>query len=251
MADLQAGAQRLRELLLADELLVLANVWDVASARLVAGLGHPALATASAAVTAALGYPDDDTIPPDEMFAAVRRIATAVEVPVTADLEAGYELEPAELVERLLGAGAVGLNLEDTDHHGDGAFVDAEVQASRLRAVREAAGAAGVDLVLNARVDTPDPGEALARARLYVEAGADSVYPINLSDAGDLRSFVSQLGAPVNALVRPGSPTLAELRSWGVARVSFGPGLQHVALGAVERFLKRIDPDEPVYRDRR
>ena len=87
---------------------MLANVWDVASARLVAGLGHPALATASAAVTASLGYPDDDTIPPDEMFAAVGRIAAAVDVPVTADVEAGYGLEPVELVERLLGAGARG-----------------------------------------------------------------------------------------------------------------------------------------------
>ena len=98
---------------------MLANVWDVASARLVAGLGHPAIATASAAVTASLGYQDDDSIPPDEMFAAVGRIAAAVEVPVTADVEAGYRLEPEELVGRLLAAGAVGLNLEDTDHHGE------------------------------------------------------------------------------------------------------------------------------------
>lgn len=250
MVELQDRAERLRALLLAEELLVLANVWDVASARLVAGLGHPALATASAAVTASLGYPDDDTIPPDEMFEAVRRITAAVEVPVTADVEAGYELEPDALVGRLLGAGAVGMNLEDTDHHGHGRFLEAGAQASRLRSVKDAARAAGVDVVLNARVDTPDLAEALERARLYVEAGADSVYPINLSEAADLRSFVSELGAPVNALVRPGSPTLSELASWGVARVSFGPGLQHVALAAVERLLERIDPDEPVYRDR-
>jgi 2-methylisocitrate lyase-like PEP mutase family enzyme len=248
MADLAAHVERLRALLLADELLVLANVWDVASARLVAGLGHPALATASAAVTASLGYPDDDTIPPDEMFAAVRRIAAAVEVPLTADLEAGYELEPGELVARLLGAGAVGMNLEDTDHHGDADFVDADVQAGRLGAVKEAGRAAGVDLVLNARVDTPDLDEALRRARLYVAAGADCVYPINLSEHDAIRSFVAELDAPVNVLVRPGSPTLAELEALGVARVSFGPGLQRVALGALERFLGRIDPNEPVYR---
>ena len=110
---------------------MLANVWDVASARLVAGLGHPAIATASAAVTASLGYPDDDSIPPDEMFAAVGRIAAAVEVPVTADVEAGYGLEPVELVERLLGAGAVGMNLEDTDHHGDAELVDADAPGAR------------------------------------------------------------------------------------------------------------------------
>lgn len=248
MADLAAHAGRLRTLLLADELLVLANVWDVASARLVAGLGHPALATASAAITASLGHPDDDTIPPDEMFAAVRRITAAVEVPVTADVEAGYRLEPVDLVGRLLGAGAVGMNLEDTDHHGDVEFVDAEAQARRLKAVKDAAGKAAVDLVLNARVDTPDLEDALRRARLYVEAGADCVYPINLAEPGDIRSFVAELGAPVNVLVRPGSPTLAELQSWGVARVSLGPGLQRVALAAAERFVSRIDPDEPVYR---
>ena len=248
MADLSVHAERLRALLLADELLVLANVWDVASARLVAGLGHPALATASAAVTASLGYPDDDTIPPDEMFAAVRRITAAVEVPVTADIEAGYELEPVELVERLLGAGGVGMNLEDTDHHGDGELVDADVQAARLSAVKDAGRTAAVDLVLNARVDTPDLEEAVRRARLYVAAGADCVYPINLSEPDEIRSFVTELGAPVNVLVRPGSPTLAELGSWGVARVSFGPGLQRVALGALERFLGRLDPNEPVYR---
>ncbi len=248
MADLAAHAERLRTLLLADELLVLANVWDVASARLVAGLGHPALATASAAITASLGHPDDDTIPPDEMFAAVRRITAAVEVPVTADVEAGYRLEPVDLVGRLLGAGAVGMNLEDTDHHGDAEFVDAEAQARRLRTVKDAAGAAAVDVVLNARVDTPDLVDALRRARLYVEAGADCVYPINLAEPDDIRAFVSELGAPVNVLVRPGSPTLAELQSWGVARVSLGPGLQRVALAAAERFVSRIDPDEPVYR---
>ncbi len=248
MADLPAHAERLRALLLADELLVLANVWDVSSAQLVAGQGHPALATASAAVTASLGYPDDDTIPPGEMFAAVRRIASAVDLPVTVDLEAGYGLEPAELVAGLLGAGGVGMNLEDTEHHGDGEFVDADAQGARLAAVKDAGRAAGTDVVLNARVDTPDIGEALRRARLYVEAGADCVYPINLSEPEDIRSFVTDLGAPVNVLVRPGSPTFAELQSWGVARVSFGPGLQRVALGALERFLSSLDPSEPVYR---
>jgi 2-methylisocitrate lyase-like PEP mutase family enzyme len=248
MEHLASHAERLRSLHHADELLLLANVWDVASARVVAGLGYPALATASAAVTAALGYPDDDTIPPDEMFAAIGRIAAAVDVPLTADVEAGYRLEPDELVGRLLRAGAVGMNLEDTDHHGDAEFVDPEVHSRRLAAVKDAGRAAGVDVVLNARVDTPDLDEALRRAPLYIEAGADCVYPINLSDTDDVRAFVSQVGAPVNVPVRPGGPTLNELRALGVARVSFGPGLQRVALGALERFLERISPDEPVYR---
>jgi 2-methylisocitrate lyase-like PEP mutase family enzyme len=248
MEHLAAHAERLRSLHHADELLVLPNVWDAASARLVADLGYPAIATASAAVTASLGFPDDDTIPPDEMFAAVRRVAEAVDRPVTADVEAGYRLDPAGLVERLLGAGAVGLNLEDSDHHGDADLVDPDEHAARLGAVKEAGRAAGVDVVLNARVDTPDLDEALRRAPLYVDAGADCVYPINLSDTNDVRAFVSQVAAPVNVGVRPGGPTLNELQELGVARVSFGPGLQRVALAALERFLERMDPDEPIYR---
>ncbi|HEU0024956.1 MAG TPA: isocitrate lyase/phosphoenolpyruvate mutase family protein [Thermoleophilaceae bacterium] len=250
MEQLTTKAERLRELHAADELLVLANVWDVATARFVAGLGHPAVATASAAVTASLGYADADSIPPDEMFAAVGRIAAAVEVPVTADVEAGYELEPTELVDRLLQAGAVGLNIEDTDHHGDEELVEAEIHALRLRAVKAAGRAAGVDVVLNARVDAQDLDEALRRARIYREVGADCIYPIHISEAKEIKAFVDGVDAPANVLVRAGSPTLGQLRALGVARVSFGPGLQHVALGALERFLGRIDPDEPVYPER-
>jgi 2-methylisocitrate lyase-like PEP mutase family enzyme len=247
LARLSAQADALRALHLGKDLLVLANVWDVASARLVAGLGHPAIATASAAVTASLGYPDEDSIPAEEMFAAVGRIAAAVEVPVTADVEAGYGLESVELVGRLLGAGAVGLNLEDTDHHSESEFVDEHVQAKRLREVKDAARAAGVDVVLNARVDAPGLDEALHRALLYRAAGADCIYPIKLSERDDLRAFVAEVDAPVNVLLRPGSPSLGELRELGVARVSFGPGLQLVALSALEGFLTRIGPDKPVY----
>jgi 2-methylisocitrate lyase-like PEP mutase family enzyme len=246
MKRLAEHAERLRALHHREDLLVLPNVWDVASARLVAGLGYPAIATASAAVTASLGHEDDDCMPPEEMLAAVGRIAAAVDLPVTADVEAGYRLEPGDLVGRLLGAGAVGMNLEDTDHHGEGDFVAADAQAERLAAVKDAGRAAGVDVVLNARVDTPDLDEALGRARLYADAGADCVYPINLA-AGDIRDFTAGVDLPVNVSVRPGFPTLNELHDLGVARVSFGPGLQRVALGAVERFLGRLDPDAPVY----
>jgi 2-methylisocitrate lyase-like PEP mutase family enzyme len=249
MERLAEHAERLRALHHADDLLVLANVWDVASARLVAGLGHPAIATASAAVTASLGHEDDDSIPADEMFGAVGRIAAAVEVPVTADVEAGYRLEPEDLVGRLLGAGAVGMNLEDTDHHGGAGFVDADAQATRLAAVKDAGRSAGVDVVLNARVDTPDLDEALRRARLYAEAGADCVYPINLGARPEaIRDFTAGVEVPVNVYVAPGSPTLNELHELGISRVSFGPGLQQVALAALERFLGRIDPDVPVYK---
>lgn len=160
--------------------LVLPGPWDAASARVLADAGFPALATPSAGVAASLGYEDGAT-PAAEMFAAVARIARAVSVPVSADIEAGYGLAPRELVERLLTAGAVGCNLEDTV---DGVLVDAGWQADRLAGVRAAA---GDELFVNARVDTYVTGvpegvdqeaETVRRALLYVAAGADGVYPI-------------------------------------------------------------------------
>src|SRR5438477_3469763 len=129
--DLKAHAGRLRDLHHVGEMLVLPNVWDAASAKIVAEAGFPVIATASAAVSAMLGYPDGEGAPWQEMFAAAGRVARAVAVPVTVDAEAGYGLEPRELVDRLLEVGAVGCNLEDSDHRA-GALVDAEENAERL-----------------------------------------------------------------------------------------------------------------------
>ncbi len=202
--------------------LVLPNVWDAVSARAFADDGFPALATSSSAVAATLGYADGEETPPAEMFAAIARIARVVDVPVTADIEAGYGLAPAELVERLLGAGAVGCNLEDSS---GGALTDPEWQADRLSAVRVVAGDA---LVINARVDTylfgGDDADAIARGRRYREAGADCVYPI-FAPPASLPVLVGGVGAPVNALYRPGGPSPKELGALGASRVSFGGGL--------------------------
>ena len=159
--------------------MVLPNAWDVASARLVVKAGFPVVATSSGAIAATLGYEDNDSMPVDEAFGVIARIARSVSVPVTADVEAGYRLSPKDLVERLLDAGAVGCNLEDTDHHGGAGLVDAGENAERLRAVRQAASEAGVDIVLNARVDVLAPEgdrrelfeEAVRRARLYLAGG--------------------------------------------------------------------------------
>ena len=157
-------AEQLRALHVPGLPLLLVNAWDPPSARRLAHDGYPAIATTSAGVAEALGYEDGNVTPPDEMLAAVARIARAVSVPVTADLEAGYGLEPGELARRLTGAGAVGLNLEDTDHANHPALQPVEEQARRIAAVK-----AGADLVLNARIDVHIRGgateEALARAR--------------------------------------------------------------------------------------
>ncbi|WP_205856423.1 isocitrate lyase/phosphoenolpyruvate mutase family protein, partial [Phytoactinopolyspora endophytica] len=152
VADLKAQAVTLRELH-GKEMLVLPNAWDAASAKVVAEAGFPVVATASAAVSAMLGYPDGEGAPWQEMFAAAGRVARAVEVPVTVDAEAGYGMQPRELVSRLLDIGAVGCNLEDTDHRSGG-LVDAGAHAQWLADVRKAAADAGVPIVINARVDT-------------------------------------------------------------------------------------------------
>ncbi|HET7407459.1 MAG TPA: isocitrate lyase/phosphoenolpyruvate mutase family protein [Mycobacteriales bacterium] len=240
-------AAQLRDAHHAGGPLVLPNAWDAASARSVAAAGFP-VATTSGGVAAALGYPDGERIPADEMFAAAARIAAAVDVPVTADIESGYGLSPDELVTRLLAAGVVGCNLEDTDHRERGALVPVDVQAQRLADVKEAAQQQGVDIVVNARVDVfvqqvGSAGERVAlslqRAAEYVAAGADCVYPI-LANAEQLAEFAASHPGPVNGMVRPTDPTLAELLRLGIARISFGSGLHRSTDQDLQRRLAAI-----------
>jgi 2-methylisocitrate lyase-like PEP mutase family enzyme len=227
--------------------LVLPNAWDVASARLVVGAGFPVVATSSGAIAATLGYEDNDSMPVDEAFGVIARITRSVSVPVTADVEAGYGLSPQALVERLLAAGAVGCNLEDTDHHGGGGLVDASENADRLRAVRHAAAEAGVDIVLNARIDVLRLDgdrrdlfeEAVRRARLYLAAGADCVFPIRLADDELIGEFVGRVEGPVS-LVGAGAPPLARLAQLGVKRVSFAGFLMNQLYGTHKAKLSAI-----------
>ncbi|MFB7587902.1 isocitrate lyase/phosphoenolpyruvate mutase family protein [Streptomyces sp. NPDC056169] len=212
----------------ADDPLVLPGPWDAVSARAFEEAGFPALATPSAGIAAALGYEDGAT-PAAEMFAAVARIARSVSVPVTADLEGGYGLPPAELVERVRESGAVGVNLEDSEPVGG--LKDPEAHAAWLAEVRAAA---GPGLFVNARVDvyirrttdgTVPRDAAVHRARLYAEAGVDCVYPIAAPPA-DLPALRAALGdLPVNALSVPGGLSFTELGLLGATRVTFGDGL--------------------------
>lgn len=225
---MNTGTQRLRELHVPGDPLVLPNVWDAATAKLVERAGFPAVATSSGAVAESLGYTDHQGAPAEAMFAAAGRIANAVEVPVTVDAEAGYGLAAAELAERLATLGAAGANLEDTDHAGGGLVPTGE-QVARLAAVRTAA----PTLVLNARVDVflheqPSLRDAIARAQAYLEAGADCVYPIFLPGE-HIAAFVAALApAPVNLLCAPPrTPELAELTGSGAARISTGTALWH------------------------
>ncbi|MEV7328208.1 isocitrate lyase/phosphoenolpyruvate mutase family protein [Micromonospora sp. NPDC093244] len=211
--------------------LVLPGPWDAASARVFADAGFPALATPSAGIAASLGYEDGST-PPEEMFAAVTRIVRAVAVPVSADVEGGYGLAPAELVGRILDTGAVGCNLEDSDGHGT--LKDPRRHADWLAEVRAAAGDA---LFINARVDTflfgsGDPADAVERARLYVAAGADCVYPLR-APTEVLPLLGDAVEGPLNMAAGPAPESVAELGRLGATRITFGPGMQRYAMGAI------------------
>jgi 2-methylisocitrate lyase-like PEP mutase family enzyme len=241
-------AEHLRALHHAGAPLVLPNAWDAASAHEVARAGFLAVATTSGGMAASLGWADGEQTPPEEMFAAVARIARAVDVPVTADIEAGYGLAPEVLTEKLIATGAVGCNLEDTDHSRGQALVPADLQAGRLAAVREAAGREGVDLVVNARIDVfirraglpgQRVGQALERARQYADAGADCVYPIG-ADEASLEEFLAGFHGPVNAMARPGVARFTRLVDLGVARISFATSLLRGAMSDLRRRLSAI-----------
>jgi len=216
-----ADAQKLRKLHVPGDPLLLANVWDPTSARVVEAAGMRVIATSSNALAPANGYEDHGHLPADVAFSALRRIADTVSLPVTADLEDGYGLSPEEFVDRLARAGACGANIEDTDHRA-GALVDADRQAERIAAIKAAARARDFNAVINARVDVhfhKGPiEEGLRRARKYLDAGADCVFPIFLSDASAIRQYVA-IG-PTNILYAPGSIELRELARLGVARIS-------------------------------
>ena len=244
MDRLDSHCDLLRSLHVPGTPLVLPNAWDAASARAVVAAGFPVVASTSGGVAAALGYEDHEGAPRDEMLAAAARIGRSVSIPVTVDAEAGYGLGPAELVAALREAGAAGCNLEDTNH-ASGALRDPGEHAEWLRSVREAASAADYGLVINARIDVflaaergaPQAGlvpEAVRRARAYLEAGVDCVYPIALWEADGLRRFTSEIRGPVNIMRLPHAPSVAELAALGVARVSWGHLLYRDAMARFE-----------------
>jgi 2-methylisocitrate lyase-like PEP mutase family enzyme len=244
-AELASQCEQLRSLHRLGDPLLLPNAWDVATAKAVVAAGFPVVATTSAGVAAALGYEDHEGAPGDEMLAAAARIARGVDVPVTVDAEAGYGMEPTDLVAALQSAGAAGCNLEDTDH-SDETLRDPDQHAEWLGAVRQAASDADYPLVINARVDVflgpllagAGPGtqeelvpEAVRRANAYLDAGVDCVYPITLWEPDAIRPFIAEVRGPVNVVALPQAPSLAELGELGVARVSWGLLLHAAAMG--------------------
>jgi len=245
-------AERLRKMHGGAKMLVLPNAWDVASARIVEELGFPAIATTSAGIAATLGYPDGQRISRDEMLGVVARIAKAVHLPVTADVEAGYGMTVEDLtqtVKAVVAAGAVGINLEDVTGSDESSQVDLALQREKIRAIRKATESLGVPLVLNARTDIYlmpiGPAETrfertVERLRAYREAGADCLFVPGLKDAETIAKLVRVVNGPLNILLAAGAPTLRELERMGVARASAGSGIMRATLGLTRRIAKEM-----------
>jgi 2-methylisocitrate lyase-like PEP mutase family enzyme len=228
------------------KILVLPNAWDVASARVVQQAGFSAIATTSAGIAFTLGYPDGQRISREEMLAVVGRIARAVKVPVTADVEAGYGDRPedaARTARDVLAAGAIGMNLEDSTRDPLRPLLELSLQVERVKAVREE------PIVLNARTDVyllevgasdKRYDETLRRLAAFRDAGADCVFAPGLRDAATIARLVKDLQCPVNILAGPGFPPVPELQKLGVARVSVGSGAMRATLGLLRRIAEEL-----------
>jgi 2-methylisocitrate lyase-like PEP mutase family enzyme len=244
-------AEQLRALHHGPPILVLPNAWDAASARLFEAEGFPAVATTSAGVAAALGYPDGGVVPSREMIEAVARIVRAVKVPVTADIEHAYAATPdavAEFVLRVIAAGAVGINLEDYVPGADD-LEPLALQVGKITTIIKSATKAGVRIVVNARTDiflralgSPETrlGIAVERGKAYLAAGADCVFVPGIHDRETIAAVVAGVGGPVNVLAVEGTPPISELEALGVARVSLGAGPMLAALAVVRDVAREL-----------
>jgi 2-methylisocitrate lyase-like PEP mutase family enzyme len=225
-----ARARIFRGLHAPGRILVLPNAWDAGSARFIESCGAPAIATTSAGVAWAHGYPDGNALPPRVLGAAVAEIARVVTVPLSVDFEAGYASDPAQVagyLGPLLDAGAVGINLEDGSESPD-------LLCAKIGAIKAAVEKRGLDLFVNARTDVylkrlvpPERAleEALARGKRYAAAGADGLFVPALADPAGIRALAAEVPLPLNLLVVPGLPPVAELQSLGARRVSAGSAI--------------------------
>ena len=233
--------------------LVLPNVWDAASAKIVEQSGAVAIATTSAGVSWSRGVQDGESLGRDEMTRSIAEIAAATSLPVTADIESGYGLRrPADVGETtraVLAAGAVGINLEDTPGYEGSAILGLTEQAERIEQAREAARSKEVDLFINARIDIylariGNPAErmeaVIQRAAAYIQAGADGIFVPGLIDLETIRQLVEAIDAPLNIMGGRGAPDVPTLKDAGVARVSLGPVLTLACFSAVRKMTQEV-----------
>jgi 2-methylisocitrate lyase-like PEP mutase family enzyme len=248
----KAKADAFRAMHRGPKILVLPNVWDVASSCIFEAAGVAAIATSSAGIAFTLGYPDGQKISREEMLASVARIAAKVKIPVSADVEAGYGNRPEDAAQTAKGvveAGAVGLNLEDGTGDPKVPLTDLPLQIEKIIAARETSLRAGVSLVLNARTDVylrefgePNSryGETIRRLVAFRDAGADCLFVPGLRDASTIARLVGELRYPMNILAGPGSPSIPELAKIGVARVSLGSSPMRATLGLARRIAQEL-----------
>lgn len=253
MNPVTADQRRKAEQLLAlhrGPLLLLPNAWDALSAKVFQEVGFNAIATTSAGVAWSLGYADGETVPWHEMVTVIEHVADVVKVPVTADIEGGFSSTTPDLIfriEEVIEAGACGINLEDGLNHG-ASLRSVDEASERIDAARRAATRLGLPLVINGRTDVFLSGsnnpssfdEAVKRARAYLAAGADCVYPIGLGDLELIRKFVAAVQAPVNVHGRRGAPSIPDLQAAGVARVSTATSPAVFMAGALEDAMKKL-----------
>jgi 2-methylisocitrate lyase-like PEP mutase family enzyme len=245
-------ARQFLELHHGPNILVLPNAWDVASARIFEDAGFPAIGTTSAGVANSFGYADGQKIPRKEMLAVVRRIAEAVDVPVTADVEAGFGSAPEEVADtarEVIAAGAVGMNLEDGVDGKPDLLADLNLQKEIIQAVLEVAGGAGAPFVLNARTDvflnSIGPAETrltrtIERLNAFRAAGAQSLFAPGVKDKETIAQLARGVAGPLNILATIGTPPIAELQQLGVARVSVGSGPMRATLGFLGRMARQL-----------
>ena len=256
MVSLKDKARRFADAHKAPGIIVLPNAWDIGSAVIMAEAGFPAIATTSAGVAFAQGLPDGERIGKEKMLEVAAGIAAAVPVPVTADLEAGYgptSKHVAKTVEDAIAAGLAGCNIEDTLNRGGKKLYDFDTAIDRIRAGAEAAKAAGISFVLNARTDAylmqlgdakTNFAESVKRANAYLAAGATSAFVPGPVDADTVRQLAHEIGGPLNILGafagRPTPLSAADLEKLGVKRVSIGGSLAGAVLGFIRRAVGEI-----------
>lgn len=233
-------------------LLVLPNVWDAASARIIEQAGFRAVATTSSGIATTLGYSDGQYMSRELMIDAIARITRVVACPVTADIEAGYGNTIEEVlhtIKAVIMTGAVGINIEDSPKQQGKTLVDIAYQVELIKAVRELATSMDVPLVINARTDVfllsigePESrfAHAVQRANTYLQAGADCIYPIGFLDRNLIADLVKAINGPINIMGGPPGPPLPELAQLGVARVSLAGSLMRSVLGYLQAIAQEL-----------
>lgn len=252
MSDTVAKAKRFQALHREGDILVVANAWDAASARVFEDAGVKAVGTGSAGVAFSHGYADGEIMPREVMLAAIGEIVAAVDVPVTADIVTGYgtTIEAVvDMVQAVIALRAVGVNIEDSAASGDPLLTDVVWQTEKIRAVCDAVRNAGVPIVVNARTDSywlklgddkERLRESITRANRYREAGADCLFVPSVTDASTIKTLVAEIAGPLNILAVPGCPPIGELQQVGVRRVSQGSGPMRATMMLTRRIAQEL-----------